>query len=226
MGYKLLLADADETLFDFETGEKNAISLTFEHFGYPVTAQSIATYHRVNEAQWKRLERGETTSERLRVDRFADFLRESRLSGDPARLCEVFMRNLGNQSIAIDGAEAFCKAASAHMPIVLVTNGIASIQHNRVNHSALRPYLSGVVISEELGVTKPNPRMAEEAMRLAGVSDKRECILMGDSLTADIPCARNAGIDSINFTNGADPIENHGATYVAKTYADALNILL
>ena len=84
MPLRVLLADADGTLFDFHRGEAVAIGETFRRFGIPATPGNLATYSRVNRAQWLRLERGETTQERLRVDRFTEFLRETRLDG-PAR---------------------------------------------------------------------------------------------------------------------------------------------
>lgn len=226
MKYKLLLADADETLFDFHAGEKIAISATFTHFGYPVTPENVAIYHRVNDAQWKRLERGETTQDKLRVDRFADFLGETGLQGDPAAMCDVFIRHLSQQSIPIPGAEAFCRAVSERMPIVVVTNGISEIQRKRYAGSAMRPYLSGMVVSEELGCSKPDPRMLYAALELAGNVDVRDAILIGDSVTADIPCANNAGMDSVLFTNGKEPPQRHGATHVARTFEDALRVIL
>jgi len=49
---------------------------------------------------------------------------------------------------------------------------------------------------------------------------------MGDSVTADIAAANAAGVESILFTEGKEPPEGHGATYVARTYREALGILL
>ena len=44
--------------------------------------------------------------------------------------------------------------------------------------------------------------------------------------TADIAAANAAGVESILFTEGKEPPEGHGATYVARTYREALDILL
>lgn len=226
MSCKLLLADADQTLLDFNAGEKIAISATFAHFGYPVTEENVAIYHRVNQAQWKKLERGETTQERLRVDRCADFLRETGLAGDAQAMCDEFIRNLGAQHILINGAEAFCKAVAARMPIILVTNGISAIQRQRYAECALRPYLSGMVVSEEVGVSKPDPRMIYAALELAGGVSPQDAMFIGDSVTADIPCANRAGVASVLITHGAPAPEGHGATYTAKTYDEALRCIL
>lgn len=89
---KVLLCDADDTLFDFKRGERAAISDTFRAFGIPDTPEHAALYHQVNLAQWKRLERGETTQSRLRVDRFRVFLAEAGLSGEPRPLCDFLWK--------------------------------------------------------------------------------------------------------------------------------------
>lgn len=226
MSYRLLLCDADETLFDFGKSERNAISETFQSFGIPDTEELRATYHAANMAQWKRLERGETTQKRLRVARFEDFLALIGKSGDPQAMSDKFVESLARQGFALQGAEEFCAAVSARIPIIIVTNGISEVQRGRLAHSPLRRYLSGMVVSEELGVSKPDPRIAEEALRLAGCTDRSGAVLMGDSVTADIPCALNAGIDSILFAPDGGAPDGHGATYTVKTYDEALRLIL
>lgn len=226
MAYKVLLADADDTLFDFRKGERIAIAETFRRFGIADTDENLALYHRVNQAQWKRLERGETTQQRLRVDRFSDFLAQTGLAGDPRELCDFFVERLGMQRFLIPGAEAFVKAVSERMPIWLVTNGIARVQRSRFTHCTLSPYLAGMVISEEVGRSKPDPAMVFEALRLAGNISPDEAAMIGDSVTSDIPAARGAGVHSILFTNGAEPPQNHGADDVANTYEQAKRLIL
>ena len=225
MALRVLLADADGTLFDFHRGEAVAIAETFRRFGIPDTPSNLAVYSRVNHAQWLRLERGETTQARLRVDRFTDFLRETGLEGDAQALCDCYVQLLGRQRYLLPGAEAFCREVSGRMPIYLITNGISQIQRSRFGDCAITPYLSGMVISEEVGQAKPHPAMLYRALEMAGCAPE-EAIVMGDSVTADIAAANAAGVESILFTEGKEPPEGHGATYVARTYREALDILL
>ena len=114
---------------------------------------------------------------------------------------------------------------SARIPIYLVTNGISQIQRSRFGDCAITPYLSGMVISEEVGHAKPHPAMLYQALEMAGCAPQ-EAIVMGDSVTADIAAANAAGVESILFTEGKEPPEGHGATYVARNYREALDILL
>ena len=82
-----------------------------------------------------------------------------------------------------------------------------------------------MVISEEVGHAKPHPAMLYQALEMAGCAPQ-EAIVMGDSVTADIAAANAAGVESILFTEGKEPPEGHGATYVARNYREALDILL
>lgn len=226
MRYQVLLSDADGTLFDFKAGEKNAISATFTRFGIPVTEENVSLYHRVNDEQWKKLERGETTQQKLRLDRFLEFLDQSSYEADARQMCDCFVSELGKQCILLPGAEAFCRRVSEKMPIYLITNGISAVQRSRFTDCALTPYISGMIISEEIGHSKPHPAMIFKAMEEAGITDPRQAVVFGDSITADIAAANNAGVDSVLYTNGADVPQGHGATCVAKDFAQALEIIL
>ena len=225
MRYRLLLSDADNTLFDFLAGEKVAIEATFAAMGIPATEENLATYHRINQAQWAMLERGETTQARLRVERMVRFLAETGYGADPQAMSAHFVRELGRQRVLLPGALEFCRRVSARMPIFLVTNGISAIQRSRFERSELAPSIAGLVISEEVGFAKPDPAMVLEALRMAAVPPA-EAVLLGDSVTADIPAARRAGVDSILFTNGGEPPPGHGATYVARTLKEAADMIL
>ncbi|MBE5793514.1 MAG: noncanonical pyrimidine nucleotidase, YjjG family [Clostridiales bacterium] len=226
MRYQALLSDADGTLFDFRAGEKNAIATTFDRFHIPVTEENTSLYHRINDAQWKKLERGETTQQKLRVDRFREFLDQSGYAADPEEMSACFVIQLGQQRILLPGAEDFCRLVSEKMPIYLITNGISAVQRSRFTDCVLTPYISGMVISEEIGHSKPHPAMIHKAMADAGVTDPRKAVVFGDSITADIAAANNAGVDSILYTNGGNAPEGHGATYAARDFEEALRIVL
>ncbi len=226
MKYQLLLADADGTLFDFLAGERAALLSVLAASGLPANEDVVTLYSGINESHWKKFERGETTQARLRVERFQDLLRALGLPGDPAALSQAYVVALGQQRIMLPGAVELCQAVSRHMPIYLVTNGLSRVQRSRFAGCAITPYLAGFVISEEIGHPKPEPHMLREAMRLSGVTDPRQAIMLGDSVSADIGAAKAAHVNSILFLGGGPEPEHHGATYVASTLAQAQKWIL
>ena len=117
MRYSILLADADGTLFDFHAGERKALTVTMNTLGMAVNDDLVALYSRVNLSHWLRLERGETTQARLRVERFADYWRELRALGvvvpdvPHENVSELFVEALSAQRIPMPGAEALLKSS-------------------------------------------------------------------------------------------------------------------
>jgi YjjG family noncanonical pyrimidine nucleotidase len=197
MGYEVLLSDADGTLFDFKAGEVNAIRAVFDLFGVANTPENAALYHRVNDEQWKLLEQGGITQKVLRVLRFEQFLEAIGRSDLNAQvMAETYANALGRQSVPIEGAIEAIARWSQIVPVIIVTNGISKIQHGRMNGSEVRHYIRGMVISEEVGAAKPDPKMLEIGMDMAKVTDKSRVLMLGDSLSSDIAAAANAGIDA------------------------------
>ena len=140
------------------------------------------------------------------------------------RLALRYSHYLGTHADLMPGAEAFLRRLHGQMKIVLVSNGDSVIQRNRLFRCVFTPLLDNIVISSEKGVSKPDPRLIEIALAECGCTDKAEAVMVGDSATADIPAAVNAGIDSI-FVDW----KNTGcqqATYTAKNLAEVEQILL
>lgn len=195
---RYLLVDNDNTLMDFSAAERGAVSETLSDFGLPHDGEACALYTRCNVAAWEALERGEMNVEQVKVRRFEDFLAAvARTDCDAAAICDAYENRLGSHAELLPGAMALLTALQGKMKIALVSNGIPAVQHSRLSLSPFPPLLDAVVISGEIGVSKPDRRVADIAMEMLGCTDPAEAILLGDSLTADIACARNAGIDSI-----------------------------
>ncbi len=97
-------------------------------------------------------------------------------------------------------------AADAGWVPVIVTNGSSRQQEAKILHTGLERYVADWVISEEVGVSKPNPRIfaiaAERArMRLSGAW------MVGDSPEADIGGASALGLPSVWLHRGRRWVE-------------------
>ena len=64
--------------------------------------------------------------------------------------------------------------------------------------SNLNPYFKNVIISEDVGVNKPDPAIFEYALDKAKAV-KGQSIMIGDSIEADIDGALNFGLDAVFF---------------------------
>lgn len=213
--YDVLLCDADNTIFDFNKAEENAFAQVCAHMGFEATDALYAAYSKINAALWRLLEQGGITQKVLRVKRFEQFLAEiGKEELDAREMAAAYADALGCQSVPIEGAIEAVARWSKILPVIIVTNGISKIQHGRMNGSEVRHYISGMVISEEVGAAKPDPKMLEIAMEMAGVSDKRRALMLGDSLSSDIAAAANAGVDACWYNpHGAKNTKNLPVAY-------------
>ena len=191
MRYQKILMDVDDTLFDFPRGNRCAIAALMAELNLS-SPTVYDEYQAINHACWQALERGEMTQEVLQVERFRRFLRLKGCADDPETVAARFAELLGQQVFPLPHAEDTLRALSERLPVVLLTNGITRIQRDRLSRSNIQPWISGIVISQEAGVSKPDPRIFQIA--LDGVNP-RDALMIGDGITSDVLGANRAGVD-------------------------------
>ena len=76
----------------------------------------------------------------------------------------------------------------------LVTNGLSEVQRARIERLDLDRYFDAVVISSEVGSSKPSPEIFEIAFELLGSPARESVLMIGDSLTSDVQGGINSGI--------------------------------
>ena len=103
----------------------------------------------------------------------------------------------------------------------IITNGDTYGQNAKIDSGNLRQYFDVVLVSNTLGIHKPDPRIYEIAMGQLG-AEKHTTLFVGDNPKTDILGAQNAGIDSFLITNGN---ETFGATYAGLDVSSLLKIL-
>lgn len=194
--YKSLFFDADDTLFDYPRAERAAMRACLREFGLRLDlATFVETYRRHNLDLWQAFERGETDQATLRVERFKRVAAEFGIKGLPLEKVSAFyLEALSGQPQLYPGALATIRTLAKSYPLALVTNGIAFVQNRRFSASPITRFFRSVVISEEVGVAKPDPRIFEPALRTIRV-EARDVLYVGDSVTSDMAAARNAGMD-------------------------------
>lgn len=227
MRFSLLLCDIDNTIFDFRSAERAAYAAVSARFSLPDDEELFLLYKAINTLHWQKLRRNETTAQRLRLDRFRDFADTLGLEdANVPAMSDCYVRALERQRTPVPGAEAFLRRVSAHMPVIFVTNGFASVQRARMQASPLRRYVTDVLISEEFEHAKPHPQMLREALRRADVQNPARAVMIGDNEDTDIQAAKNAGTASILFLCGSTPPEHTQADFTARTLDAAADWIL
>ena len=194
--YRWLLFDADGTLFDYDAAEAAAIVGTWEELGLAVPDGLVAAYRRINAELWRLYEEGGISQLDLQVERFTRLLSELGGASDAATLSRRYLETLSRQTYLLDGARRLLEWARDRFRLALITNGIPEVQRPRIRRSGFDRFFPVVVISGEEGVAKPAAPIFEVAMRRMGQPDRREVLLIGDSLTSDVRGGVDFGLDT------------------------------
>ena len=182
--YEFLLLDADETLFDFQRCEREALCDALRAAGIEPNEEMIATYSRINDGYWKMLERGEIEKSALRTARFEAFCRHYGFDTDVPRLALGYTDALSTKGYLIPGALEVCRTLAEHCQLYIVTNGIAGVQHGRFEPSPLRKFIKELFISEEIGAEKPQKAYFDAVAARIPSFDAKKALIVGDSLSS------------------------------------------
>lgn len=125
-------------------------------------------------------------------------------------------------SLLPDAAEVVRKLAS-HFPLVIVSNGFVEVQYEKIRRSGLADCFAYVVLSEEVGVSKPQPDIFRVALAKGGWQAE-EVLMIGDSWSSDIQGAINAGIDQLWITSEPET-PDRCPTYRCSSLREVLNML-
>jgi YjjG family noncanonical pyrimidine nucleotidase len=214
--YNAVFFDADDTLFDYPRAERAAVRACLREFGLRVGLRTfIGSYRRHNLEMWRAFERGETDQATLRVERFRRVAAEFGIAHLPVeRISAFYLEALSGQPHLFPGALATVRALAKKFPLALVTNGIAAVQRRRFAASPITRYFQSVVISEEVGIAKPDPRIFAPALEKIGVV-AGDVLYVGDSVTSDMAAARNAGMDFCWLNPAGAPVPSgHAARFI------------
>ena len=193
---KTILWDVDGTLLNFSKSEKFCILRCLEEIGfYDCDDEMISRYAKINTSYWEALERGELTKQEVLVGRFRTFFRQEEIPCSDVEAFNLsYQKKLGEVYFENDDARNLCKNLQGKVKQYVVTNGTALAQRKKLENSSLGDYMDGVFISDEIGVEKPGIGFFDHVFRVLGHVDRREVMIVGDSLTSDMKGGNVAGI--------------------------------
>lgn len=217
--------DLDDTLIDFHANSREANRIIYEeeHLDrfYPTPEAWITAYETHNRSLWDRYGRGEITQEFLREDRFAALLidrwEDSReeLRKFAWHLDTVYLEWLASRKNLIpDAKETLHALRKRGYYVGVLSNGFKGVQQSKLINTGLGELVDLTVLSDDIGVNKPDIRLYRHAMERAGVPSPECHAMIGDNLATDIAGAVNAGWKSIHFDPSIKDISIHD-NYIA-----------
>jgi 2-haloacid dehalogenase len=197
MKYEVILFDADETLYDFKRSEREAFKNTMLKFNIKYDeSYHLKIYQQINTILWKEFEQGHITQEKLNVERFKRLSYQLNISFDETNFAKSYIENLADASYLYDDSIALIENLNIFYKLAIVTNGLTFVQDRRIRKSIISKYFDDIVISEEILISKPNPKIFEHVLKNINYTDKSKVLVVGDSLTSDIQGGINFGVDT------------------------------
>ena len=202
--YKYILWDIDGTVLDFLASEAYAIRFLFEKYNLgECSDEKLKMYSDINVKYWQKLERGELTKPEILVMRFREFFE---IIGADVALAETFNKEyqvtLGDHIEYVENAEEMLLSQKGKYILAAVTNGTKVAQEKKLRLSGLDTVFDAIFISENVGFEKPKKEYFDYVFEKLGITDKKEVLIIGDSLTSDMQGGHLAGIDTCWFNPG------------------------
>ena len=200
MKYEVLFFDADDTLFNFKKSENFALDKLMSSIDTDLEkSYCIEIYKEINNNIWKEFEQNLISSDELKIERFKRFADKINLSQDPKILSNMYVNFLAEASFIYKETEELLSYLYKKYKIVIITNGLTSVQNKRIKESIIKDYFDAVIISDEIKIAKPDPKIFDYALNVINHTNKESVLMIGDSLSSDVKGGINAGIDTCWF---------------------------
>lgn len=192
--------DADDTLFDYSKGEQYALEKSLEEFGINDSFEQIRrNYTEINLAIWKEFEKGTISADDLKVARFDRLFERIGAEVNAAKFSDSYLTNLSEATFLINGIEELLKELHGKFKLAIITNGLTKVQRPRFDRSRIGKYFDEYIVSEEIGLQKPDPAIFDYAFKKLDHADKSTSLMIGDNLNSDILGGYRFGIDTCWF---------------------------
>ena len=225
-----IFLDFDDTIIDTRLNAHTALAELYEHFDLGSRFSSFDAfaepYWRRNHEVWAAYSRGEMTKEELIIERFRYPLSLVGL-GTPEfafELSDYFLDACARKGELVEGArELLDYLRRRGYRLHMISNGFSEVQHRKMQSAGVEDYFDCVILSEAVGVNKPDPAIFAYALREAGCA-AADAVMIGDNFDTDIRGAMAAGIPQIYFNPEGKPVPQK-PTWEVRSLAEIEQIL-
>ena len=212
---KVAWIDLDDTLIDFRANSRSALAKVYHStpalqkcFASP--EEWITRYSFHNHRLWADLSAAIITRDFLITERFRRPLTEAGMHDKEARslsatLHTAYLDLLALEKRTLPGAhDLLRRLRAAGITTGVLSNGFKEVQYRKMQSAALTDLVDITVLSDDIGVQKPDIRLFRHAMHRTRITDPGAHIMVGDNPQTDIAGALGAGWGAILF----DPSES------------------
>ncbi|MBL7924395.1 MAG: YjjG family noncanonical pyrimidine nucleotidase [Bacteroidia bacterium] len=204
--YSHLFFDLDHTLWDTDRNAEESLSEIFEELelcrkGIPDFDVFHGKYKAHNERLWGLYAENKVGREAVRTHRFLLTLKDFNIDDDRManEIADRFVKRTPFKKHLIPGTKELLDSLHPDYRLNIITNGFSETQHIKLRESGIAGYFDHVIISEEVGVHKPDPKIFHHALQIAGAASAGNCMMIGDTFQTDVFGALNAGLQAVHY---------------------------
>lgn len=188
--------DLDNTLMDHTDAEAKAhqmIHAQFSELGEVPLEHWLNTYKSMNHILWNSYQKGDIDRYELQRIRFKGSMEQLGIPSNRSdEIGDEYMQAYRTCWKWVDGAEEALAKVSESYPVGFITNGFRETQLKKIEYLNLGRFSNLFIISEEVGVMKPHPKVFDVATDRSSIA-REQIVYVGDSYSSDIVGGRNAG---------------------------------
>ena len=205
---RAVLFDVDDTLFDRDGAQQGILRVILQELPHVFTdLPAEATLRAFNESDSIALREYEAgvLAEDFRSRRSRLFLGLLGLDEKHAdAVTALYVHRYPTIDAPVAGAVSVVRRLADTFPLGVVSNALPDVQYTKLATLGIRHLFRCVVLSGELKIAKPDPRIFLHAAGLLG-SAPEDCLYVGDSYENDVVGAKRAGMRTCWFNPRALP---------------------
>jgi putative hydrolase of the HAD superfamily len=203
--YEHLFFDLDHTLWDFDRNAEETLHELYQTYGLkkiglPSAELFIETYTHNNHQLWADYHLGRISKEELRRTRFSKTFLDLGLAPElvPHQFEDDYVRICPTKTNLFPEAHETLSYLQDKYVMHIISNGFKESTEMKIELTDLAKYFVNIIISEEVGVNKPDSAIFKHAVTCAQ-TEVHTSLMIGDSLEADVRGALAFGMDAIYF---------------------------
>lgn len=199
---KAILFDLDDTLVNSKKAEYNAIcefKKLYSVFDEVKDNDIAQIWNNITMENYEKYHKGEISFEELRTKRMKELFTNYSINiskEDAKNKFKDYQKIYEKNWILFDDAEEALKTLKSKYKLVILSNGDGKQQRKKIEYTGLNKYFTNIVISSEVGYSKPEKEIFDIACRMVNLEPKN-CVMIGDKYKVDIEGAINAGMHGI-----------------------------
>lgn len=229
--YQSIFFDLDDTLWNTAANARDSFRETYHLFHlnrfFPSFESFYTIYQENNERLWADYAAGRvSTKEELNERRFSYPLKQVGVD-DPELVNEYSAYFLSvvplKEKLIPSAREVLNELKRRKYRLFILSNGFRELQDCKMRSANIHSYFEKVVLSDDIGVLKPNPLLYYFALS-ATQSELRTSIMIGDNFNTDITGAYKVGMDQVFFNPGCKEDLSFKPTYEIKDLKEILEL--